>query len=373
MFNPENYNSVRKPVLEAETLPAHCYTSQSFFDREVERLFAPAWQFVGRVDEVPETGDTVLLDTLAGSTIVVRGSDGQLRAFANSCRHRGTRLKNRAENCSDFVCPYHAWTYALDGSLRVAPGMQGVENFSLDNYSLQPRRLEIWGGFIFIHNQTSGVSLLDSLGDLPDFMRQYRLDELRCVRRVHFDVCSNWKLLIENALEAYHTGIVHRHSLGAQQSEPVDTQGGWDALYVRGAETKSIATMPGEKLAMPFIAGLRGKATRGTWFTVIYPCTQIVFSQDCVWWMELTPLAVDRTRITLGSCFPESTIELADFKQRVAPYYQRWDKATPEDNAIAEAQQRGQGAGISTRGRFSAREHCVHALANWVLDRVLAE
>ena len=204
-------------------------------------------------------------------------------------------------------------------------------------------------------------------------MRQYRLDELRCVRRVQFDVRSNWKPLIENALEAYHTGIVHRQTLGAQQSEPIDTQGGWDALYVGSDETKSIATMPGETLAMPFIEGLSGQATHGTWFTVIYPCTQIVFSQDCVWWQDIQPVSVDRTRVTLGSCLPHSTINLADFEQRVAPYYQRWDMATPEDNVIAEAQQRGQASGISLPGRFSAREHCVHALANWVLDRVLGQ
>lgn len=371
MFESNQYRNVRKPLLEAETLPAHCYTDVDFFAREVERIFRAGWEFVGRADELPAPGNTLVLDTVVGSTIVVRGKDGELRAFANACRHRGTRLQNCAEQRTSFICPYHAWVYDLDGSLRAAPGMNGVCNFSPDNYSLEPRRLETWGGFVFINHRNNAKPLLDTLGDLPDRMAQYQLNKLRCVRRVQFDVNANWKFIIENALEAYHTGVVHRDTLGAQASEQVHTEGGWDALFVPGGANKSIATMPGETQALPFVDGLNGDSLRGTFFTVIYPCTQIVFSQDCVWWLDIKPVSVARSTVTLGSCFPRSTVDLPDFEGRVEPYYHRWDRATPEDNAISEAQQQGQSAGVSARGRFSEREHCVHKLANWVLDQVL--
>lgn len=371
MFGPADYKNVRKPLSEAATLPAHCYTDKDFFQREVERIFSTGWEFVGRTDELESQGDMILADSVRGASIVVRGADNELRAFANSCRHRGMRLKNDRGNCRKFICPYHAWHYDLNGRLKAAPGMQDVENFSLEDFSLESRRLEIWGGFIFINYHREAPSLIDSIGDLPRFTNQYRLDELNCVRRIEFDVHCNWKLIIENALEAYHTGIVHRNTLGAQASESIEAVGDWDALYVNSEVDKSIATMPGEASSMPFIKGLSGAAARGTYFSVIYPCTQIVFSQDCVWWLDIKPMAVDRSKLILGACFPRSSIALPDFDQRVLSYYSRWEKAIAEDNLIAEAQQRGQTSGVSQRGRFSLREHCVHKLANWVLDRVL--
>ena len=371
MFEAADYDSVRRPLLQAETLAAHCYTDDAFFAREIERIFKPGWQFVGHVDEIPNLGDTLVVDTVSGSSLVVRSVEGQILAFANACRHRATRLKNDAGNCRKFVCPYHAWSYDLNGDLRAAPGMQAVENFSLADYSLEARRLEIWGGFIFINHQNSSPALLETLGDLPSRMAQYRLDEMQFVRGVQFEVRGNWKLIIENSLEAYHTGIVHKNTVGAQGSESVKSKGEWDALYVFNDPDKSIATLPGEKVSMPFIDGLNSTALSGTYFTVIYPCLQIVFSQDCLWWLDIKPIGVNRSSVTLGSCFPRSTVQLPDFEKRVRPYYQRWDETFEEDKIIAEAQQLGQAADLHKRGRYSAREHCVHSFANWVLDRLL--
>ncbi|MEM7294774.1 MAG: aromatic ring-hydroxylating dioxygenase subunit alpha, partial [Pseudomonadota bacterium] len=371
LFSPSHYRSVRRPLLEAETLPAACYTDPAFYAREVERLFAPQWELAGRIDEVPNPGDVIVLDSAAGSTLVVRAADGELRAFANSCRHRGTRLQDCSANQSRLICPYHSWVFGLDGSLQTAPGMQNAVGFSKEDFALEQRRLDVWGGFIFVNQNADAPDLLCTLGNLPEVVRDHPLDALRCTRRVEFDVASNWKLLIENALEAYHTGTVHRATLGAQPSSPVDARGDWDALYVPSDPDKSIATMPGELQSFPFFANLQGMPAAGTFFTVLYPCTQIVFAQDCVWWMDILPTAVDRSKVVLGSCFLDSVIAQPDFRERVEPYYHRWDSATPEDNAIAEAQQRGQAAGVKLRGRFSEREHCVHKLANWVLDRVL--
>ena len=373
MFDPDLYREVRKPLLQAHTLPSHCYTSDEFFQREVENIFSSAWHFVGRADELAGAGDFLVVDTKAGSALVCRSADRQLHGFVNACRHRGTRLKSNAGNCRNIICPYHAWIYELNGKLKAAPGMEQVENFDTTDFGLQPLRLQTWGGFIFVNLDNTAPDLLDWIGDFAQRMEGHRLDELRCVKRIEFTIKANWKFLIANALEAYHTGIVHRDSLGAQESEPEQTRGQWDALYVLSDENKSIATLPGEVQAMPFIHGLNEKALKGTWFTCIYPCTQIVFSQDCVWWLDFKPLAADCTHLTIGACFPQSSITLPDFETRVAPYFRRWESATPEDNAIAEAQQQGHTAGLSMPGRYSAREHCVHALDNWVLDRVLVK
>ncbi len=311
------------------------------------------------------------VDTAAGSLVVTRDRDNCLHAFVNACRHRGARLVEDVGACRGIVCPYHAWTYNLDGSLRAAPGMGGVLDFDPREQGLIPVRLAEWGGFLFACFDPETPALETWLGDLPERMAAHRPDDLRCVRRMPFDVAANWKFLIGNALEAYHTGSVHRDSLGAQQAEAESTRGQWDALYVHGEDDKSISTLPGGIQPLPFIEGLSARARSGTWFTVIYPCTQIVFSPDCAWWLDFQPLAADCTRLVLGACFPRSSIELADFRERAEPYFQRWSEATPEDNAIAEAQQRGHGSGRLPAGRYALSEQCVHRLDNWVLDRVL--
>ena len=135
---------------------------------------------------------------------------------------------------------------------------------------------------------------------------------------------------------------------------------------------KSISTLPGEQQVLPFIATLEGMSRRGTWFTVIYPCTQIVFSQDCVWWLDIRPVSVEKSKMTLGACFPQSTIKLPEFATNVEPYFERWARATPEDNKIVESQQRGHMSASISPGRYACSEHCVHRLDNWILDRVLS-
>jgi len=371
MFDPVRYLATRRPLAEAETLPGHCYTSDLFFQRERQQIFAGAWHFVGREDEIPNPGDFLVVDTVVGSALVCRDPRGALAAFANACRHRGTRLKDRSGNCRTIVCPYHGWVYETDGNLRAAPAMEAVSNFDIRAFGLKRFRLESFGGFLFINHNEDAQSLASWLGDMPETFSGHRLNELRCVKRFDFEVRANWKFLIGNALEAYHTGTVHKTTLGHQESEAVASTGNWDALFVSGAEDKSISTLPGELQPFPFIGGLAGKANSGTWFSVIYPCTQIVFSQDCVWWLDFKPVSVSYTKLTVGACFPADIIALDDFDERVAPYYHRWLTATPEDNAIAEAQQRGHNAGLNLAGRYSLSEHCVHALDNWVLDHVL--
>ncbi|MFT5113253.1 MAG: choline monooxygenase [Parasphingorhabdus sp.] len=367
MLKPESFSAVRKPLAQAETLPSLCYTDPDFFEYEKKAIFQPTWHFVGRVDELSKTGDITLLDTIVGSVIICRGKE--LKAFINACRHRGTRLKNSKANCKTLVCPYHSWVYSLDGKLRTARDMPD-NGFCKDDYSLQSVRLETWGGFIFVNFDDSAPALLEWLGDLPHRMAAYKPKELRVAKLIQFDVAANWKFLIENALEAYHTGTVHRMTLGAQESESVQTDGNWNALYVLNDSEKSIATLPDARQALPFIQGLDHKSMRGTWFTVIYPSTQLVFAQDCVWWLDIKPISVDQSKVSLGGCFPESSIGLEAFSELVKPYCDRWKRATEEDNRIAEAQQQGHQSGLKLSGRFAAEEHCVHALDNWVLDRL---
>ncbi|MCK6454881.1 MAG: aromatic ring-hydroxylating dioxygenase subunit alpha [Alphaproteobacteria bacterium] len=374
LFSPAAFANVRKPLREAETLPTWCYTSPDFHRREIERIFKPAWRLVGREDEFAGAGAFRTIDTFAGPVLVVRGDDGRLRAFLNSCRHRGAQLLDGQGRCGAIVCPYHAWKYGLDGSLLGAPAMDKSLGFDKRGNGLIAARLETWGGFVFVNASRDAPDrrigpLLEAWGDLPEVLGPYRFGEMVLVRRIDFDVACNWKLLTENAMEEYHTGTVHRVSLGQQQGEAVATRGDWDALFIR--QDTTIALMTGETSPFPFVAGLPERHRSGTFFTMIYPSLQLACTQDCMWYLDFQPAGPERTKVTVGFCFPRATVARPDFAAVVERYYARWETSIGEDNAIGEVQQKGMRAEARPPGRLSWKEHHVHKLANWVLDRVL--
>src|SRR5687767_5564243 len=151
LFDPRHYENVRRPLLEAETLPPWCYTSEAFYRREVDRLFMKVWNFLGRVEQVPNRGDYFTLDFAGVPLIVVRGDDDKVRAFANTCRHRGSQLLEGNGSCKAIVCPYHSWTYKLNGELAGAPEMEQTAGFRKEDHGLVQLRLDTWAGFIFVN------------------------------------------------------------------------------------------------------------------------------------------------------------------------------------------------------------------------------
>ena len=151
MFDRSQYDTVFKPVEEAETLPPWCYSSEEFYQAEVKNLFMNTWNFFGHVDQVKEPGDYITVEYVGVPIIIVRGRDEVIRAFANYCRHRGAPVAKGEGNRTTFTCPYHSWTYDLTGELRGCPGMEKTENFDTEKHGLIPLRLETHACFIFIN------------------------------------------------------------------------------------------------------------------------------------------------------------------------------------------------------------------------------
>ena len=354
---------MKLPLAQASTLPPLAYTSNAFFAQEQQACFDGSWVFAGTADEWPNRGAYRTQSTPFGSVLVVRGEDDVLRALLNACRHRGSALAQGTGTCEALVCPYHAWRYALDGRLLAAPAMRDTAGFDLEANRLLALRVEQFGDLVFFCNDANAQPLAHWLGNLPDTFARYRDTAWRCVRRVEFDVACNWKLLLENALEAYHTGTVHRDTLGRQSSSPIDAQGQWCGLWVPSKQ--SIAVLPGAPAPFPEVDDRQATA-----FTLVYPNTQLVFAKDCMWWLQVLPVDVEHSKLVLGSCFPESTTALAHFDSAVMDYYQRWDLATPEDNHIVELQQVGQQAAARPAGRFASEEFAVHAFSNWIIERM---
>ncbi len=370
IFDPAHYAKARLPVLDAETLPPWAYTSQAYYDREVERVFKTSWNFICREDELAKPGDYAAYDLVGEPVLIVRDRAHKLHAFANSCRHRGTRLLDGTGNCRGIICPYHGWAYGLNGDLLGVAGMEETHGFEKRHYGLRPVRLETWDGYVFINFDAGAEGLLEYLGDLPERLESYNLADMVCVRRLEYDLACNWKIYLENAMEDYHTPYVHRQSIGAQRTVPEPSHGAWGGIHM--AAEKTIAVLAEDiGHAFPWIPSLKGKPAQGTYFLAIYPSTFFALTQDCMWWLQQFPQGPARTKVVVGSCFPRSTVARADFAKNVVYYYRRWDKSLPEDNAISERQQAGLRSSLASPGRLSVREPMVRDIAVWLLDRML--
>lgn len=375
MYDRAAFANVFKPVEQAESLPPWCYTSQEFFDLEVRNLFMRVWTFFGHADQVARPGDYVTVEYAGIPLIIAHGGDGEIRAFANACRHRGTPVAEGEGNCRAFTCPYHGWVYDLDGALRACPGMERTEGFDRDAQGLIPLRLERFGCFLFVNFDGKAEPLIDYLGDFPEIMGSYGLDDLVLVRRRAHDVACNWKVHIENAMEEYHLPMVHRATLNPKEMEHSAAPCSANWLDIRERHDDHTRSLLPEDLAheLPHIATLEGRAAGGTNYVCLNPSTLLGMTLDSVWYLELQPRGPRHTRVVHGACFPSGTVARPDFERKVAYYYKRWDTTLAEDNAIAALQQRGLDSPFARPGRFSHLEPLVPKLAQWWIDRILPE
>jgi Rieske 2Fe-2S family protein len=190
------------------------YTSPEFLAREKERVFRKTWLVAARESDVARAGDRLPFDALDHSLLLVRGDDGRVRTFHNTCRHRGTRLVSRA--CSDrrITCPYHGWTYGLDGRLLGVPKSDGFDGLNKETNGLLPVRTECWGGFVWITFDAAAVPVSQYLGRLADQLAPYRLEDMRPLLRRRWTLPCNWKAVLDQATEAYHLQSVHGRSIG---------------------------------------------------------------------------------------------------------------------------------------------------------------
>src|SRR5579875_2594360 len=194
------------------TLPAGWYTDPAVFNREKDRIFRHSWQYVGLTEHLSGPGDYVTYRAGDVPIVVVRHPDGDLRAFVNVCRHRGSELVLEQSGCKKSIqCHYHAWTYDLDGCLRSAPGIAAEPDFDKADFSLYPVQVATWGPFVFVNPDRAAPPLDAVLGDLPGLVTAtgLNLDGIR--RRVHttYDIAANWKVVVDNYLECYHCPVAH--------------------------------------------------------------------------------------------------------------------------------------------------------------------
>jgi len=371
IFSPEHYKDTRKPLHEASTLPGWCYVDNEWYEREVEMLFKKNWICVGRVEQVPKAGDYYSIEIVGQPLIVIRDETQQVKVHSALCRHRGAIITEGAGHCRALVCPYHSWTYSPSGKLLNTPGnpppMAGVSGFNMADHNLISFRTELWGGFIFVNFDENAEPLLSWLGDLPEFLSSYQLENMQWTNRDMYEVDCNWKIWLENAFENYHVPSIHRdHYDPTNPSNWIfeETKGPWEAMFSK----RSIVAYSG----LPDVPGIDEKKAQGLFHIWVEPSLQIILTANYMKFRQYLPEGPEKLRLYENWTFPKSTVEMPNFNDIVgADYYEKYSQIIREDFGINPNVQKSMRSGSYRPGRYSLEEFIVHRIANRILDKVV--
>lgn len=357
------------------SLTPACYAGGEIQGAETEALFRHGWIGVGRADLVAKPGDYAALDIAGQAVILLRDRDGVLRAFANSCRHRGARLIDGTGSCRGIRCPFHSWAYRLDGTLVAAPQIQDLPEFSREDHGLIAYRAEERLGFAFLCLDAETAALDVWLGDFGVRHEARWLSSLATTRRRSFTVECDWKAFLEVFNEYYHLPFVHPTTVDAVYSppEPANATTGAYATQFGATEGTGGLLASEQASALPPIPQLAGREATGVRYSWVFPNMTFAAGTDALWVYEAYPLGPGRCQIVQSACFPPETIALADFEERVAAYYSRLDAAIAEDIPALEDQHRGLMCPDARAGPLHpVLEANVASFAEWYRHRMAA-
>ncbi|MED5394493.1 MAG: aromatic ring-hydroxylating dioxygenase subunit alpha [Actinomycetota bacterium] len=361
-------------VADSHTLPAACYVDPEVAALEAETVFRQGWVGIGRGDRWTASGDYAAMDLGGVPVVVVRDEEGALRAYANTCRHRSSQVMEGEGHCTKMRCPFHFWTYGLDGRLLGAPSMRDTNGFERADYGLPEFMTAERYGFAFVSLEDLPPPIDDWLGDFPALHARWDLGSMITTRRREFTVSCNWKAFAEVFNEYYHLPYVHPGSIDDTYDDPDDPEvvvGAWATHSGTTQGTGGLLEVDQTK-ALPVIGTLNEREARGVRYSWLYPTLVIATGAEGMWMYEVYPDGPDRCRCAQVVCFPPETAALDGFAEVAEAYYERFDVAIAEDIPMLEQQHRGMRSPFARQGRFSYLEPNVARFAGWYADRLLS-
>ncbi|MEO1139865.1 MAG: SRPBCC family protein [Pseudomonadota bacterium] len=366
----ELLETVSVPFEQARAMPPSVYTSHAFLQRELSDIFSKDWFCVGRASALADPGDYVTLDLANQPIIVLRDQDGTLRAMSNVCRHRMSTLLEGRGNARSIVCPYHAWTYNLDGTLRGAPAMTQNDGFCKSNYKLPKVRCQEWLGWVFVTLNTEAAPVAEQLARVADEVGDY---DMASYTETFFETHlwdTNWKVLAENFMESYHLPVCHAGTIGglSKLEEMVCPPGepAFNFHTILKDNTLKIA------MAHPSNTRLTGDRRRMTYLLAIYPSLLITLTPGYFWYLTLHPHGVGQVKIGFGGGMSEDYVNDPDAKAHFTQLKTLLDAVNVEDKGCTEKVYRGLSSQAAEPGHLSHLERPNYDFAHYINSRIQA-
>jgi glycine betaine catabolism A len=364
-------------------LPREHYVDADTWASEREQVLMRSWTCVGRLHELGLVsggellpGRLAVVEVLGETVLVTVAKDGSLHAHYNVCRHRGSQLVPVEPGdalpapCKAWAlrCPYHSWTYDLDGSLRFAPHTEDVDDFDAAGFGLHRVGIDTWGGFVWLNLAPDGAAgLAAELGEIPERLRRYPLASLVVGAQLVYEVAANWKLVAENYNECYHCGPVHPELVRLVPAfggggQDLDWEGG--VPHREGAWTFT-ASGTSDRDRFPDLDADERERHKGE---LAYPNLLLSLSADHVAAFRLEPLAADRTRVTCDLLFAPDEVAKPSFDPSDAAEF--WDVVNQQDWAICASVQRGMTSRAYQQGWYAPMEDASLDIRRWLLPRL---
>jgi choline monooxygenase len=349
------------PLERAHTIPSAWYTDPEIYAAERRSVFGRTWLAAARTDQLTRPGSFVTADLAGEPILVLRDSDGILRAFYNVCRHRAARVVPRAEGqVTRLRCPYHGWTYDLAGRLRGTPEFEGVADFCREDNGLVPLAVESWGPLVFVHAEPVSRPLTEFLAPLPERTSTLGIETLRFVERREYDLACNWKVFVDNYLDGgYHVNYVHPGLSGVLDYSQYRT----DVFAYSSVQSSPLKSAETQK-----DNGAVGKVRTGdrAYYWWVFPNLMLNAYQGVMDTNLVLPLGPDRCRVIFDFYFADT--ESAAAKQYIADSIAVAHQIQLEDIGISEDVQKGLASRSYDTGRFSVRRE----IAGYHFHRLLA-
>ena len=362
-LDPQLLTSALRPFGQSTVLPGTAYTDPGVFAWERRHAIAGSWACIGRLGDVLPDGVTQRAVTVGDVPVVVvrppAGDGREVVAFANTCPHRGHELLSDGCTASSrsMVCPYHAWSFALDGRLVGAPRMRDVAGFDPRGVQLVPVPLAVWHGFVFVNATGAAVPFAEHVGELETLVAPYDVAALRLGGRHEYTLAANWKVIVENYHECYHCPLIHPEL--CQVSPPdsgdnFDLPGAWVGGLMDLRDGAATMSLDGRSLGAP----IPGAPQRSVLYAGLFPNLLISLHPDYVMTHRMVPLTADRTWVECSWLFPAAAFERPGFDPAYAVGF--WDLTNREDWAACESVQRGLASPHYRPGPLAPGEDAVH-------------
>ncbi len=372
------FDRATAPINEAEILPPLLYTSPEFFEFERTAIFDRDWLCVGRVEQLPEPGDWFAITLVEEPLIVSRGKDGTVSVLSAVCQHRGMVIATSGSgNCSSFKCPYHHWTYGLDGRLLGAPAMERAVGFDKSAFSLVVLPVVQWNGFIFTSLATDPEPLVPSLHKPTGLLQNFDLDRCRYVAGPTFtNLPWNWKVMHENFNDGYHAHRLHEAINSYVRSE--------DAVFLDWDDSDNHVTRinyathidpsfnPTERVLMPVFAHLTNDERHRVMFSLIPPTLGLAITPDSITYFIVNPTSAATIDIHIGYCFDPATATLTNFDELNARAQDGVNDFNIQDIDADTRVQIGLSSRFGPHGRYSWQEETLQQFNRWLVKRYRA-